>query len=60
MGENDNREGKGGKYLKKKNFPRRRRRTENENIWRRKINGDANPPTNWLSITKSPFSTTRQ
>ena len=41
-------------------FPRRRRRTGKENIWRRKMNGDANPPTNRLNIMNSPFSNARQ
>ena len=33
----ENREGRGEKYLQKENFLWRRRKTKEENIWRRKI-----------------------
>ena len=57
-------EGKGGKYLVNENIWSTEEKKTGEGkrgiIWRRKINGDANRPTNLVNIVQSVFSKVRK
>ena len=59
MEEKKNREGKGGKHFEKENLFWEEKEKE-EIIWRRKINGDANQPTNRVNIVQPASSNARK
>ena len=58
MEEKKNREGKGGKHFEKENLFWEEKEQE-EIIWR-KINGDANQPTNRVNIVQPASSNVRK